>query len=204
MPSSIAAAPRAPSGRTVAIAASVAAHAGLFALFAWRLGEAPVRPEPPVMIVELTPWPKRAAPEEAPRPRLPEPGMGERDRSELVVRPSLPPPPGVSAPAPAPFATGEVQAERALRGLVDCRPAMLDRLSPGARERCEQRLAGDPALRAAAGPRLNLDSTGRFAETDEAYLARRPKKGCKVRAAGDVDAMGQHGATGGVTCVMPF
>ncbi len=202
MASRIAAAPRAPSGRTVAIAVSAAAHAGLFGLFAWRLGEAPVMPEPPVMVVELTPWPRREPPEEAPRPRPRAAGMGERNQRELVVRQSTPPPDASAAPAPV--ATGEAQAGLALRGLVDCRPSMLDRLPPEARERCEQRLAGDPALRTAAAARLNLDPTGRFAKDDEPFLSRRPKKGCRIRAAGDIDPMGQHGAAGGITCVIPF
>lgn len=209
MASRIAATPRAPGGRpsggAVAIAVSAAAHAGLFALFAWRLGEAPVTAEPPVMIVELLPWPVRRPPEEAPRPRPREPGLGDRERRELVVRPSLPRPPGVDAPAPAPFATGEAQAGPVLRGLVDCRPSTLDRLSAEARERCDQRLAGDPALRpAAAAARLNLDAAGRFAQDDEPYLARKPKKGCKVRAAGAADPMGKQGPAAGIACAWAF
>lgn len=192
-----------PSGRTLAIVLSAVAHAGLFLLFAWRLGDTPERPEPPVMIVELTPWPKRAAPPE-PReaPRRAEPA--ERHRPQITARPSLPPPPGIAPPAAAPFETGDVQGGQVLRGLMDCRPANLDRLSPEARERCERRLVGDPALKSASGQRLNLDPSGRYVQEDEPYLARRPKKGCKVRAGATRDPMGKQGPATGVACAMPF
>lgn len=190
-------------GRTVAVAASVVAHAGLFLLFAWRLGETPTPPEPPTMVVQLMPWPQQAKPEPEPKaPRRADPA--DRERRPVAARPSLPPPPDLAAPAPAPLAVDEAAGAQALRGLLDCRPANLDRLTAEARERCERRLAGDPTLRTASSPRLNLDASGRHAPDDEPYLARRPKKGCKVRAAGGADPMGKQGAVGGVACVMRF
>ncbi|MCR5874505.1 hypothetical protein LRS10_10190 [Phenylobacterium sp. J426] len=191
-----------PTGRAVAIAASVAAHVGLFLLFAWRLGERPATVEPPVMVVELTPWPSRAPRERPAPPRRAE--VGDRQQREITVRPSRPTPPGVEAPAPAPFAVDDTPGRQALRGLLDCRPANLDRLSPQARERCQQRLAGDPSIRMAAGARLKLDPSGRYAEEDLPYLARKPTKGCKVRAAGGADAMGKQGPVAGVTCAWKF
>lgn len=204
MPLEIATAVRGSEGRALAIAASAAVHAGLFLLLAWRLGETPPVAESPVMVVELTPWPARQPPNAA--PAQPQSAARRRDEREVVARPSLPPLPGAAPPAP--FATGEAQAGpagHALRGLLDCRPSNLHRLPAKARERCERKLAGDPALRtASAGPRLNLDPSGRYVREEEPYLARRPKKGCKVRTAGDVDAMGEHGAAGGVACVIPF
>ncbi len=186
----------------MAIAASAAAHAGLFLLFAWRLSEQPVMVEPPVMVVELTPRPSRQPPERSTPPRRPTPG--DRTQREVTVRPARPAPPGVEAPAPAPFAVDDAPGRQALRGLLDCRPANLDRLSAEDRERCEQRLAGDPSLRIAAGPRLKLDPSGRYVEDDLPYLARKPKKGCKVRAAGGADPMGKQGAVAGISCAMPF
>lgn len=189
-----------PSGRTVAVAVSAATHVGLFVLFAWRLGETPERPEPPVMVVELTPWPARPKAEPRAAPSRAEPDR--REAREIAVRSSVAPP--ADTPTPAPFVTDQVAGGRALRGLLDCRPTNLDRLPAEARERCERRLAGDPALRTASGPALNLDASGRYAQDDEPYLARRPKKGCKVRAGGSADAMGRESAAGGIACAMPF
>ncbi|MGA0606510.1 hypothetical protein ACO2Q0_10960 [Phenylobacterium sp. VNQ135] len=191
-----------PSGRTLAIALSAAAHAGLFLLFAWRLGETPERPEPPVMIVELTPLPKRAPQAARTAPRREEPA--ERDRRQVTARPSLPPPTGIAPPTPAPFETRDDPGGQVLRGLMDCRPANLDRLSPEARERCERRLAGDPALKSASGPGLNLDPSGRYVQEEQPYLARRPKKGCKARAGATRDPMGKQGPATGIACAMPF
>jgi hypothetical protein len=115
-------------------------------------------------------------------------------------------PPEASVPAPTLFAARVEPGGLALRGLLDCRPSNLHRLGAEARARCDQRLADDPGLRkiGAAGSRLNLDPSGRFAQDDAAYLARRPKKGCKVRAGGDADAMGHQGPAGGITCAVPF
>lgn len=188
------------NGRTVAVAASAAAHVGLFALFAWRLGETPPASEPPVMVVQLTPWPERPKLEPSPASSRAEPAR--RERGPTAVRPSPAAP--ADAPAPAPLVTDSAPVGLALRGLLDCRPANLDRLSSEERERCERRLAGDPALRTASGPRLNLDTSGRYAQDGEPYLARRPKKGCKVRAAGGADAMGKQGPVAGIACVLPF
>lgn len=204
MARTIAAPHRHAGGRTVAVAASAVAHAGLFLLLAWRLGEAPARPEPPAMVVQLMPRPPRPEAEPEARKAPPQADPADRERRPVAARPSLPPPPGLAVPAPAPLAVDEAAGAQALRGLLDCRPANLDRLTPDARERCERRLAGDPALRAASGPRLNLDASGRYGRDDEPYLARRPKTGCKVRAAGGVDPMGRQGAVGGVACAIPF
>lgn len=189
-----------PFGRTTAIALSVAAHAALLLLFAWRLGETPAMTEPPVMVVELTPWSSLRDPE--PPRRSAEPAS--RSRRSLAARPSLPPPQGVVTPAPLLVEPDAAPSGHALRGLLDCRPSNLDRLSADARERCEQRLAGDPALRTAAGPRLKLDPSGRYAEEDLPYLARKPTKGCKVRAAGGADAMGKQGPVAGIACAWKF
>ena len=199
---------RRPGPRAAAVIASFAVHAGLAVLFAWRLSHGPVVAEPPVMSVEILPWPSRVAPNRPQAP--PPPGRNgqpdQRTPRPLAVRPSAAPPPEAAVPAPAPFAAGDEPGGVALRGLLDCRPSNLHRLAAEARARCDQRLAGDPGLRktGAGGPRLHLDPSGRFAQDDEAYLARRPKKGCKVRAGGDADAMGHQGPAGGITCVIPF
>ncbi len=92
---------------------------------------------------------------------------------------------------------------QALRGLMGCEHAALAGLTSEERERCRDRLGAEAGW-AAGATRLNLDPRGAFASDSEPYLARKPKNGCKPRAAGDVGAMGEIGAAGGVACAWSF
>jgi hypothetical protein len=101
-----------------------------------------------------------------------------------------------AAPGDEELAAGVRQALRRLRG---CDRAQLTR---DERERCEARRWVGPAPVAA---RLDLDPSRRYAENPEPFLSRRPTNGCRARATGDVDAMGDDGnARAGITCVKPF
>ncbi|WP_421936379.1 hypothetical protein [Phenylobacterium sp.] len=105
------------------------------------------------------------------------------------------------APRIAPPGDGGLagRAQQALQGLAGCERAGLSREE---RERCETRRW---ASADAPAKRLNLDPSGRYVEDTEPFLSRRPKKGCRVRATGDTNAMGDSGnARAGFTCVVPF
>ena len=188
-------------GRALAIAASAAAHALFLLWILWRLGASPHLAETPIMSVELTrPWHDKA---QEPPPR--------RNSQPAALPPSIltsPPDNRPGAPVPdtrevARPGEGSGAVRQALRGLLGCEHAALAGLTSEERERCRERL-GAEAGRAGGGARLNLDPRGAFATDAEPYLARKPRNGCKSRAGGDVGAMGEIGAAGGVTCAWSF
>jgi hypothetical protein len=94
-----------------------------------------------------------------------------------------------------------------LRGALGCQNAALLQLTPEERERCRNKLVGSGDGRdELMGRKLNLDKKGAFARDADAepYLARKPKNGCKPRAAGDVDPMGKVGSAAGIACALSF
>ena len=185
------------AGRGAAIGASVLAHASFLAAIAWRLGATASYPETPVINVELTPLRReRPQPATAPKPEISRPSLH-------IPPPSAVSPPPASPVAPAPLADGRTaELQRTLRGALGCRNAALLGLTPEERRACEARMA---AIRRDARPvRLDLDPRGRFAGDAEPYLARKPKDGCKLRAAGDADPMGKQGPATGVACAWSF
>lgn len=193
---------RRPNGRAraVAVAASIAFHVLVLAILARFLVQVATYAEPPVVQVVLVrpqalptrSWPARAERREAPR------------RTPLQLHAPVAAPPGVEtlplAPQAAPPAdTLPAAARQALRGLAGCDSPRLTREE---REHCDARRW---ARAAPADPKLNLDLTGRYAVNPEPFLSRRPTKGCRARATGDTDPMGDSGnARAGVTCVVPF
>lgn len=187
--------------RAMAIAASAAAHLAFFALIVWRLGATPTQAEPPVIQLQLIPQP-RAPTEESRR----------RTAHTAAPRPARLPP-TIEAPPVAPLLTPEpaerpAEVRQALRALVGCSHAALTRLSAEEQARCRDREVAALTVEGNAPLlRLNLDRRGAYAENPEPYLSRRPKKGCKPRAAGDVAAApmgGQEGVAAGVTCGWAF
>lgn len=188
--------------RSLPVAASAGAHLIVFSLLVWRLGTEPPLAQAPVMNVELAPPLRRTPPQQKPAQRRPErTAIGKAAASpspEVLARP----PDAVTAGPPLP---GGDAVQQTLRGLVGCQPAVLARLTPEARRRCEAQMATASKRdlgKAAAG--LNLDLRGDYARNPEPYLNRRPKNGCKPRAAGDVGPMGQQGAAAGVSCSWDF
>lgn len=176
-----------------AVVGSCLLHAVLIGLALRHLGEAPLFSPAPVMNIELVPWrterppaPKRAArPDPAPRPSRPEALARPPSNESPAANPVLP---------PAGLAPG---VRRALRGLTGC-----DRLPRDERDACHDRLA---ATRQDDRPRLNLDPRGQFAENPEAYINRKPKNGCKLRAAGEAGALVQNdGARAAFACAWDF
>jgi len=193
---------RRPQGRarTVAVAASIAFHVLVLAVLARFLVQVATYAEPPVVQVVLV----------RPQTSPPRPGPARAERREtsrrtpLQLHAPVAAPPGVEtlplAPEAAPLPdTLPGDARQALRGLAGCDSPRLTREE---RERCDARRwakTGPP------DPKLNLDLTGRYAVNPEPFLSRRPTKGCRARATGDVDPMGDTGnARAGVTCVVPF
>lgn len=90
------------------------------------------------------------------------------------------------------------QAPPALKALKRC-----DRLglSREELEDCEARRWAEVEGR----PKLQLDPAGRFNERTDPFLSRRPEKGCRGRATGDVGEFGDDSnVRGGITCVKPF
>jgi hypothetical protein len=191
--------------RTGALALAMAAHAVFFMLFVWRLGSTPEPAAMPVMNVELSPpWHDRTR---SPRPRPPRTAGHARE-------------PAASGPAPRTDDRPAAAEERVTKGAADhepdavrqalrrglgCRHAGLLGLTPEERRRCEDRAAAaGPAER--APPRLDLDRDGAFAagRNPEPYLARKPKNGCKLRAAGDTTPAGDQGPAAGVGCAWAF
>ena len=197
------------SDRTLVIAASVAAHAVVFILLAWRLGATPQLAETPVMNVELM----ARRPESARPPKIePTPRRAgvETAKAEPEVRPPLSAvTPDTQAgrivePAPSAEANG---ARQVLRGLLGCEHASLVGLTAAEREHCRDgQMADAERLRGALPTRLNLDRGG-FAQDPEPYLARRAKNGCKPRAAGDEIGRGPihiEGVAAGLQCAWSF
>lgn len=90
------------------------------------------------------------------------------------------------------------QALPALKALKRC-----DRLglSREELEDCEARRWAEVEGRA----KLQLDPGGRFNKRKDSFLSRRPEKGCRGRATGDVGEFGDDSnVRGGITCVKPF
>lgn len=186
-------------GRSAAFAASALLHLGLLVLLAAHLSKVRNYAESSSIKVVLVPSarPDKAAGERDP---MRAPRQSARRTPSAPALPSVIPPAATDAPA-VPSSDGVAEkAQRALRGLAGCdRPA---RLTPEERERCETRRWARPAP--AAG-RLNLDPSGRYVENPDPYLVRKPKNGCRVRATGDVDPMGDSGNTrAGIGCAFSF
>jgi len=184
--------------RPAGLLVSAVLHAGLAVVLGHFLAKAPAYPEPRAIQVTLVPSARREPAPRTPRDerRRPTPRPPAAASAEVTPLPIAPAPAAVAGPA----VEGEAARGReVLRALGGCdRPGLLRE----ERERCEARRWAkvDP------GPaRLNLDMSGRYAENPEPFLSRRPTKGCRVRATGDVNAMGDSGnVRGGVTCVVPF
>ena len=189
---------RATRARAWAVAASTAVHIAVFAVLAWRLGATPELAEAPVMNVQL-------ATLSHPKPREP-----RREPVPATVATSQPPRPDTPVVRPADQPSMVLPGDetrrgegvrQALRGRLGCEHADLMGLSEKERERCREQLAAGAR---GADVKLNLDRRGRFAEDPEPYLARRPKNGCTVRAAGDQTPSGEVGAAAGVGCAWSF
>jgi len=196
--------PGAAPGRNLAIAVSVVAHALVFLALFWKFGAAPTYAEPPAMNVQLAPRPKMRLPPKQVRTQH-APAKTSPERSVLppvLSRPAV----GAQEPSPVPrtpSAEGEAAGmHRALRGLGGCSHADLLALSPSERQTCLDRLAKAPGAAATA---LNLDRHGYAAgKTQEPYLQRKPKNGCKIGAGGDTAPSGDQGAAAGVGCAWSF
>lgn len=186
---------------TTAGAVSLAAHLVLLGLAVWLLGrEAPPR-EAPVLSVQLVTLTPRRAPETKAAPTR---------RPAAPVRPTPRRPaqaPAEIAPLPLAPATAADPAKavaRALRGRLGCPPGDPARLTAEERERCRNTLAEAGAARDGSSPKLDLSRQGRITEDPEFDLSWRPKKGCKVRAAGSRDPMGKEGPAAGISCAWGF
>jgi hypothetical protein len=189
-------------GRSVVFAASALLHLALLLVLAAHLSRVRNYAESPSIKIVLVP-PSRLDTAAADRKPV--------RASRPLARPPLSPPPLPNVIIPpaateAPSASSSdglaEKAQRALRGLAGCDDVATARLTPEERERCEnRRWAGS----APADRRLNLDPSGRYVENPEPYLVRKPKNGCRVRATGDVDAMGDSGnARVGFGCALSF
>ncbi|HEY8573959.1 hypothetical protein [Phenylobacterium sp.] len=179
---------------------SVGAHLLVLGVLAWRLGETPLYPDPRIMTVELAPLP-------AERRRPPPPvhslarSAGAASALPVLSRPAEAVPPAAPV-TEAPVAGAEAEAVRkALRGLVGCERARLLALSEEERRRCEDRLAAVKAPQLALSRQAEFDAARGGAEP---WLVRKPKNGCKVRAAGTVTVMGKEGAAAGIGCAWDF
>lgn len=189
------------AARGLALALAAAGHTALFLLLALALGRQPMSAEPPVIRVVLIPAHIRPPPRTE-RPRPPGPATrraattAAREPDELVVLPQTRAEgsPGVGLPE-------DERIRKALRGRLGCNRATLLDLTAEERARCERQLAAGDAR---DPQRLDLDPRGDYARDSEPVLSRRPKNGCRVRAAGDRGAMGEHGAAAGVTCALSF
>jgi hypothetical protein len=183
------------------VAAAIGLHAIALAFLAWKLGPEPRLAPAPVMNIELTPR-RPASPHDRPKPAPRRPAVAKAPPHG----PQLHEPPEAPTPAPippgAPAEGGKGAAIRPiLRNLLGCRNSGLAGLTAEERQRCAEQLAHG---RGEAPGRLDLDPRGGFAADPEPYLARKPKNGCKTRAAGDVGVMGQQGAAAGVACAWAF
>jgi hypothetical protein len=159
--------------------------------------------DPPAMVVSLVP----------PLPRQPPPSAQVRSERRQAVL-ARPPEPQTVRPLVIPdIDRADSGADRAaaegfrqvLRGLVGCAPSALAGMPAEARQRCQDQLAARTAWdRGAPGPKLSFDTRGEFAANPEPYLTRKPKNGCRVRAAGDTGVSGQDGARAGIGCAFSF
>jgi len=173
-------------------------HAVALAVLVWKLGAEPRLAPAPVMNLELTPW--RTPPRERPTrtPHSPPPAAARPRAPRLRATPEVPAP--APFPPTAPAQSGAAAAVHPiLCGLLGCQNAALAGLTPEERQRCAEQLARG---RSEAAKRLDLDARG--ASDPEPYLARKPKSGCKARAAGDAGPMGEQGAAAGTACAWAF
>jgi len=183
--------------RPAALVGSAVLHALLAIVLGHFLSKGPAHVEPRAIQVTLVTPARRDAPQRTPRdePRR----LAPRPPAASDPVAPLPLPPAEAPPAVAGAAVEGPRGREVLRALGGCERAGLAREE---RERCETRRW---ARAGPANPRLNLDTSGRYAENPEPFLSRRPTKGCRARATGDVNAMGDSGnARAGVTCVIPF
>lgn len=186
---------------TTAGVVSLAAHIALLGLAIWLLGRSPPPVETPSLSVQLiTLAPRRPSRSE---PRAEDPAAPGRSRP--APRPAVDIPPDAT-PLHLPAAPAEPSAgvSRALRGRLGCPPGDPSRLTAEERERCRAALAEAGAARDGPSPRLDLSRQGRIAKDPDFDLSRRPKNGCKLRAAGSRDPMGKEGAAAGVSCGWSF
>ena len=196
--------PAAAPGRNLAVAVSVVAHVLVLLALFWKFGAAPTYAELPAMNVQLAPWPQTRPP--------PKPVKTHRGPAKVTPERSLLPPvlarPAISAQEPSPVpqtppSEGEAAGVRkALRGLGGCAHVDLLALSPAERQTCLDRLAKAPR---GGELRLDLDRRGyAAAKTQEPYLQRKPKNGCKIGAGGDTTPSGVQGVAGGIGCALSF
>lgn len=182
---------------TLAVLISVALHLVFIEIFLAGLVQRRPPPSTPVVSVELF---RSPTPEPAPLRRAAEANTARQARatSETPAQTAIPEgvptlPPAVTAPDPGAL------ARQALRDRTGC--LNLAGMSEEARRRCEERLA---QLRTRSIP-VDLSKGGRFAPRDEIpYLNRRPKNGCKPRAAGSATPEGDEGAAMGIDCRFSF
>jgi hypothetical protein len=186
-------------GRLAVLLASALLHGALAILLLRHLSQPPAPVEGRALQVSLVPMERfrrdRAEPDRPLSVRR-DGRPSSRAQPDLAPLSIAPGPPVAGVLSDAPGSDGM----RTLRGLAGCaHPA---RLTAEERERCEmRRWAGSER---GAG-RLNLDPSGRYVENPEPYLVRKPKNGCRVRATGDVDPMGDSGNTrAGVGCAWSF
>lgn len=186
-------------GRLAILLASAVLHGALAFLLLRHLSQTPAPVDERALQVSLIPMERlrgdRAQPDR-PRSARRDTPSPSRPQPEPAAPSSAPGPPSAGVASDALGSDGL----RTLRGLSGC--AYPARLTAEERERCEtRRWAGSGR----GVGRLNLDPSGRYVENPEPYLVRRPKNGCRVRATGDVDPMGDTGnARAGVGCAWSF
>lgn len=192
--------------RALALGAAVLVHGAVLFLLVWRLGAAPFIAEAPTMNVQLTrPLHSRApVAKRSPQPAREAGGLAAPRTAPFQI---LPAPERNAAPGDIaqPLAGRDGDVRRVLRALLGCEHARLAALSAEERERCLDQMteagANEPG---SVFARLNLDVRGAYGKDPQPYLNRRPKKGCKARAAGDVTPAGQEGPTAGIDCAWSF
>jgi hypothetical protein len=198
---------RAGIGRRLAIAASVLAHVLVFALLIHNAGTPPRFTNPPPMnVVLMRPWTARLPPRSAKPPPQTPPRAAAPDRAHPT--PEFPPPPFTAPPIPqAPPGEDNGDGVRSvLKGLLGCDHIPLAGQSKGERQDCLNRIAERQGAGLGDTAALSLHGVGAYAAPKDPtpYLNRRPKNGCKPRAAGDQTPDGREGAVGGVDCAWSF
>ena len=184
----------------LAVAASLAIHGVLLVIFVQSLGSWAPFTDGPVMTVELAPQPHAHASHPTSLPR----------RKRKVTRAGANRSPEPPAPdshetiraSPPPAAAPGGGARQALRYLVGCENAAFFGLTPEERRHCEDQVIAQRS--ASTSLQFNLIPRGQSVGDPEPYLNRRPRNGCKVRAAGVKAPMGQEGPATGITCARPF
>lgn len=198
-------------GRTVARrawtwagASSLAVHLLVLGLAMWLLGRSTRPVEAPILNIQLVTLSPRRIPEGAARaaePRRSPARAQAAPRRPAGALPEVAPLPLSPAAAPADPAAG---VARALSGRLGCPPGDPSHLGREARERCRTALVEAGAGRDGPSPRLDLSRQGKIAQDPDFDLSRRPRNGCKLRAAGSRDLMGKEGAAAGVSCAWSF